>query len=137
MCAVAEGRQRLTPHADSNSPTCTERELTHARLRRRRDHPRRGAHYRIRHTNATLTPSFLAQAAYCDPGLISEVVVCVFCFHATTCFYVTCVCALRPLLSMQQSVLLCISTILDSGNHYTKMMELTDGAFAAAATVRA
>jgi len=27
---------------------------------------------------------------------------------------------------MQQSVLLCISTILDSGNHYTKMMELTD-----------
>ena len=31
-----------------------------------------------------------------------------------------------PLLSMQQSVLLCISTILDSGNHYTKMMELVD-----------
>ena len=29
---------------------------------------------------------------------------------------------------MQQSVLLCISTILDSGNHYTKMMELVDGA---------
>lgn len=28
---------------------------------------------------------------------------------------------------MQQSVLLCISTILDSGNHYTKMMELVDG----------
>ena len=27
---------------------------------------------------------------------------------------------------MQQSVLLCISTILDSGNHYTKMMELVD-----------
>ena len=46
------------------------------------------------------------QAAYCDPGLIAEVVV--------------------PLLSMQQSVLLCISTILDSGNHYTKMMELQD-----------
>ena len=41
---------------------------------------------------------------YCDPGLISEVVV--------------------PLLSMQSSVLLCISTILDSGNHYTKMMEV-------------
>ena len=54
-----------------------------------------------------------------------------------------------PLLSMQQSVLLCISTILDSGNRaplrralvrarahapacvadYTKMMELVDGAF--------
>lgn len=46
------------------------------------------------------------EAAYCDPGLVSEVVV--------------------PLLSMQQSVLLCISTILDSGNHYTKMMELVD-----------
>ena len=30
------------------------------------------------------------------------------------------------MLSMQQSVLLCISTILDSGNHYTKMMELVD-----------
>ena len=44
--------------------------------------------------------------AYCDPGLVSEVVV--------------------PLLSMQQSVLLCISTILDSGNHYSKMMEMTD-----------
>ena len=49
----------------------------------------------------------LEEAAYCDPGLVSEVVV--------------------PLLSMQQSVLLCISTILDSGNHYTKMMELVDG----------
>jgi len=48
----------------------------------------------------------LEEAAYCDPGLVSEVVV--------------------PLLSMQQSVLLCISTILDSGNHYTKMMELVD-----------
>ena len=28
--------------------------------------------------------------------------------------------------SMQQSVLLCISTILDSGNHYSKMMEMQD-----------
>ena len=46
------------------------------------------------------------EAAYCDPGLVSEVVV--------------------PLLSMQQSVLLCISTILDSGNHYSKMMEMQD-----------
>jgi len=27
---------------------------------------------------------------------------------------------------MQQSVLLCISTILDSGNHYSKMMEMVD-----------
>ena len=44
--------------------------------------------------------------AYCDPGLVSEVVV--------------------PLLSMQSSVLLCISTILDSGNHYSKMMEMKD-----------
>ena len=67
------------------------------------------------------------EAAYCDPGLVSEVVV--------------------PLLSMQQSVLLCISTILDSGNRalrieqclttpskhatllradYSKMMEMKD-----------
>ena len=53
-----------------------------------------------------LTRGLLAWQAYCDPGLVSEVVV--------------------PLLSMQQSVLLCISTILDSGNHYTKMMELVD-----------
>lgn len=43
---------------------------------------------------------------YCDAGLISEVVV--------------------PLLSMSQSVLLCISTLLDSGNHYSKMMNLKD-----------
>ena len=48
----------------------------------------------------------LEEAAYCDPGLVSEVVV--------------------PLLSMQSSVLLCISTILDSGNHYSKMMEMKD-----------
>ncbi len=40
----------------------------------------------------------LEEAAYCDPGLISEVIV--------------------PLLSMQQSCLLCISTLLESGNHY-------------------
>ena len=33
---------------------------------------------------------------------------------------------LRLHCSMQQSVLLCISTILDSGNHYSKMMELMD-----------
>ena len=43
---------------------------------------------------------------YCDPGLISEVIV--------------------PLLSMQQSCLLCISTLLESGNHYSKMFELKD-----------
>ena len=53
---------------------------------------------------AWLTAAPLASQAYCDPGLVSEVVV--------------------PLLSMQQSVLLCISTILDSGNHYSKMMEV-------------
>tara|TARA_B100001109_G_scaffold243521_1_gene229429 strand:- start:57 stop:647 length:591 start_codon:yes stop_codon:yes gene_type:complete len=44
--------------------------------------------------------------AYCEAGLISEVIV--------------------PLLSMQQSCLLCISTLLESGNHYSKMFELTD-----------
>ena len=49
----------------------------------------------------------LEEAAYCDPGLISEVIV--------------------PLLSMQQSCLLCISTLLESGNHYSRMFELKDG----------
>ncbi len=44
--------------------------------------------------------------AYCDPGLISEVIV--------------------PLLSMQQSCLLCISTLRESSNHYSKMFELRD-----------
>lgn len=48
----------------------------------------------------------LEEAAYCDPGLISEVVV--------------------PLLSMSNSVLLCISTLLESGNHYSKMFDLVD-----------
>ena len=31
-----------------------------------------------------------------------------------------------PLLSVQSSCLLCISTLLDSGNAYSRMMELTD-----------
>ena len=31
-----------------------------------------------------------------------------------------------PLLSMQQSCLLCISTLLESGNHYSRMFELKD-----------
>ena len=31
-----------------------------------------------------------------------------------------------PLLSMSNSVLLCISTLLESGNHYSKMFDLTD-----------
>ena len=67
------------------------------------------------------------EAAYCDPGLVSEVV-CVdtssnppqppmLLTLQPSAFRV-------PLLSMQQSVLLCISTILDSGNHYSKMMEV-------------
>lgn len=43
------------------------------------------------------------EAAYCDQQRISEVVV--------------------PLLSMSKSVLLCISTLLESGNHYSKMYE--------------
>jgi len=47
----------------------------------------------------------LEEAAYCDPGLVNEVVV--------------------PLLSMQSSVLLCISTLLDGANHYSKMIALT------------
>lgn len=41
----------------------------------------------------------LEEAAYCDPGLVNEVVV--------------------PLLSMQSCVLLCISTLLDGANHYS------------------
>jgi hypothetical protein len=48
----------------------------------------------------------LEEAAYCDKGLIDEVVV--------------------PLLSMRSSVLLCISTLLDTGNHYSRMMSLVD-----------
>ena len=48
----------------------------------------------------------LEEAAYCDKGLLSEVVI--------------------PLLSMQRSCLLCISTLLDGGNHYSKMFELKD-----------
>ena len=31
-----------------------------------------------------------------------------------------------PLLSMSNSVLLCISTLLDGGNHYSKMFDLVD-----------
>lgn len=48
----------------------------------------------------------LEEAAYCDIQVINEVVV--------------------PLLSMTDSVLLCISTLLESTNHYTKMFSLTD-----------
>ena len=48
----------------------------------------------------------LEEAAYCDPGLISEVVV--------------------PLLSMSKSVLLCISTLLDGGNR-ARAQFLEDG----------
>jgi hypothetical protein len=46
----------------------------------------------------------LEEAAYCDQGMINEVVV--------------------PLLSMSSSVLLGISTLLDGSNHYTKMINL-------------
>ena len=52
--------------------------------------------------DCTITdPCFLLVCVFCscDPGLISEVVV--------------------PLLSMSNSVLLCISTLLDGGNHYS------------------
>jgi len=48
----------------------------------------------------------LEEAAYCDEGLVNEVVV--------------------PLLSMSSSVLLCISTLLDGSNHYSKMIALKD-----------
>ena len=46
-----------------------------------------------------LTPSVCSPSQYCDAGLVNEVVV--------------------PLLSMQSSVLLCISTLLDGANHYS------------------
>jgi hypothetical protein len=46
----------------------------------------------------------LEEAAYCDQGMINEVVV--------------------PLLSMSTSVLLGISTLLDGSNHYSKMIKL-------------
>ena len=48
----------------------------------------------------------LEEAAYCDPGLVSEVII--------------------PLLTMQSSCLLCISTLLAGDNHYSKMFELRD-----------
>lgn len=44
--------------------------------------------------------------------------------HSNDWFYL--VCSVVPLLSMSNSVLLCISTLLESGNHYSKMFELTD-----------
>lgn len=52
----------------------------------------------------SLTSSFCLSSQYCDAGLVNEVVV--------------------PLLSMQSSVLLCISTLLDGANHYSKMIAL-------------
>jgi hypothetical protein len=47
----------------------------------------------------------LEEAAYCDTQVVNEVVL--------------------PLLSMRDSVLLCISTLLESSNHYSRMFTLT------------
>jgi len=44
--------------------------------------------------------------------------------HVTASFHVRSV--VVPLLSMSNSVLLCISTLLESGNHYSKMFDLVD-----------
>lgn len=46
----------------------------------------------------------LEEAAYCDEGMINEVVL--------------------PLLAVQSSVLLCISTLLENDNHYSRMFSL-------------
>ena len=43
---------------------------------------------------------------YCDEGLLNEVV--------------------YPLLTVQESTLLCISTLLDGGNHYSRLIEAKD-----------
>ena len=51
-----------------------------------------------------LRPDTLSQ--YCDLQVVNEVVL--------------------PLLSMQDSCLLCISTLLPSSNHYSRMFEVTD-----------
>lgn len=48
----------------------------------------------------------LEEAAYCDEGLLNEVV--------------------YPLLTVQESVLLCISTLLDGGNHYSRLIDAKD-----------
>ncbi len=48
----------------------------------------------------------IEEAAYCDLQLVNEVIV--------------------PLLSMSQSVLLCISTLTDEYNYYTRFMKHTD-----------
>ena len=48
----------------------------------------------------------LEEAAYCEEGLVNEVIM--------------------PLLSMSQSVLLCISTLRESSNHYSKLFDVKD-----------
>lgn len=48
----------------------------------------------------------LEEAAYCDQQLIAEVVV--------------------PLLTVQSSVLICISTLLEGNNHYSRLFEIED-----------
>lgn len=50
----------------------------------------------------------LEEAAYCDQQLIAEVVV--------------------PLLTVQSSVLICISTLLEGNNHYSRLFEIEDAA---------
>jgi len=69
-------------------------------------------------------PSLVFTQAYCDPGLISEVYVCLYTrvHNIVTNMYscvLLCTRSVVPLLSMSNSVLLCISTLLDGGNHYS------------------
>ena len=69
--------------------------------------------------HAPLTVALPTLQAYCDPGLVAEVV-CVDALPNPPQPPMPLTSQLPasrvPLLSMQQSVLLCISTILDSGN---------------------
>ena len=85
----------------SSSPTHTyTHTCTPAHARPRCSPPPR----RVRVSGRRPAHHLLEEAAYCDQP--SEVVV--------------------PLLSMSKSVLLCISTLLESGNHYSKMFNLKD-----------
>ena len=64
------------------------------------------------------------EAAYCDPGLISgELAWFTFLGHSYACGVLAEV--VVPLLSMSNSVLLCISTLLDSGGFQNRRDALT------------
>ena len=70
----------------------------------------------------------LEEAAYCDQGELSppasRLAVSVSAYAGERCRSGLVAEVIVPLLSMQESVLLCISTLLDGSNHYSKMFEL-------------